>query len=168
MAKLVPPGEVDESQGLGAVRGRLEEDGPFFAAIDAIVAARPKHRPRAYTAVAGTPGEWLPSRHQRALRDPKEASRAPAAGKAEVRAGPGAFLGAHFQRLLLDEDVKEEGMLKYFKSQKQNSGHLKGVLKTAGQIQDLMTELSLGPTVETAWKPVRANLGKLSDVFGIR
>jgi prevent-host-death family protein len=49
MAKLVPPGEAGEGQGLGAVHGWLEEDDPFFAAVDAIVAARARHRPRAYS-----------------------------------------------------------------------------------------------------------------------
>lgn len=49
MAKLVPPGEVDAEEGLGAVRGWLEDDDPFFAALDRIVAARAKHRPRAYS-----------------------------------------------------------------------------------------------------------------------
>ena len=46
MARLVPPGEVGEGQGLAAARGWLEADDPFFAAVDTAVAARAKHRPR--------------------------------------------------------------------------------------------------------------------------
>lgn len=72
-------------------------------------------------------------------------------------------------RVMADSFSRQtEGMLKYFRSQKQNGGHLEGVLKTAGQLQDLMTELSLGSTVETAWQPVRTSLDKLSEVFDIR
>ena len=47
MAKLVPPAGV-ESEGLAAVRGWLEDDDPLFASVDAIVAARARHRPRIY------------------------------------------------------------------------------------------------------------------------
>lgn len=47
MAKLVPPA-ADESEGLETVRGWLDEDDPLFASIDAIVAARSRHRPRVY------------------------------------------------------------------------------------------------------------------------
>ena len=45
MAKLVPPA-ADESEGLAAVRGWLDEDDPLFASVEAIVAARATHRPR--------------------------------------------------------------------------------------------------------------------------
>lgn len=45
MAKLVPPA-ADESEGLATVRGWLDEDDPLFASIEAIVAARARHRPR--------------------------------------------------------------------------------------------------------------------------
>jgi len=46
MARLVPPGEVGEGQGLAAARGWLEADDPFFASVDKAIAARAKHRPR--------------------------------------------------------------------------------------------------------------------------
>lgn len=46
MARLVPPAETPE-QGLGEVQGWLDDDDPFFEAVDAIVAARAKHVPRA-------------------------------------------------------------------------------------------------------------------------
>ena len=46
MARLVPPEEVGEGQGLAAARGWLEADDPFFATVDAAIAARAKHRPR--------------------------------------------------------------------------------------------------------------------------
>jgi prevent-host-death family protein len=46
MAKLVPPEHEADEPGLGAVRGWLSDDDPFFTAVDDIVAARVKHRPR--------------------------------------------------------------------------------------------------------------------------
>lgn len=46
MAKLVPVTSTAEEEGLGAVRGWLQDDDPFIAAVDAVVAARAKHRPR--------------------------------------------------------------------------------------------------------------------------
>jgi prevent-host-death family protein len=46
MARLVPPGEFGEGQGLAAARGWLEADDPFLAAVDTAIAARVKHRPR--------------------------------------------------------------------------------------------------------------------------
>jgi prevent-host-death family protein len=46
MARLVPPGEVGEGQGLAAARGWLEAGDPFFAAVDKVIASRTKHRPR--------------------------------------------------------------------------------------------------------------------------
>jgi prevent-host-death family protein len=45
MARLVPAAEA-EGNGLGALRGWLEEHDPFLKAVDAIVAARAKHKPR--------------------------------------------------------------------------------------------------------------------------
>lgn len=47
MARLIPPAETPE-QGLGAVRGWLDDDDPFFEAVDSIVAARAKHVPRVW------------------------------------------------------------------------------------------------------------------------
>ena len=47
MAKLVPLA-AEASEGLAAVRGWLDEDDPLFASIDAVVAARSRHRPRVY------------------------------------------------------------------------------------------------------------------------
>lgn len=46
MAKLVPPDHEPNERGLGTVRGWLSDDDPFFAALEEIVAARVKHRPR--------------------------------------------------------------------------------------------------------------------------
>ncbi len=46
MARLVPP--VETGEGLGAVRGWLDDDDPLVQRIDAIVAARAKHRPRVH------------------------------------------------------------------------------------------------------------------------
>lgn len=46
MAKLVPP--ADETEGLAAVHGWLEEGDPLFAIVDKIVGARATHRPRIY------------------------------------------------------------------------------------------------------------------------
>ena len=48
MARLVPPGPQDAAEGLAGVRGWLEEDDPFFDRVDAAVAARGQHRPRAH------------------------------------------------------------------------------------------------------------------------
>jgi hypothetical protein len=47
MAKLSPVDDAGQSEGLGAVRGWLEDDDPFLVAVDARVAARAKGRPRA-------------------------------------------------------------------------------------------------------------------------
>jgi prevent-host-death family protein len=46
MARLVPPGEPGEGEGLAAARGWLDADDPFFAAVDRAIAARANHRPR--------------------------------------------------------------------------------------------------------------------------
>lgn len=51
MAKLVPPGEGGPAHPAG-VKGWLDDDDPFFATIDEIVAVRAHHRPR--TARRGT------------------------------------------------------------------------------------------------------------------
>lgn len=45
MAKLVPV-DADERPHLAKVRGWLNEDDPFFTAIDEIVAERVQHKPR--------------------------------------------------------------------------------------------------------------------------
>jgi prevent-host-death family protein len=48
MARLVPPDQPDAGEGLAGVRGWLDDDDPFFAHVDKAVAARARHRPRAY------------------------------------------------------------------------------------------------------------------------
>ena len=48
MARLVPPDHVEEDRGLASVRGWLDDDDPFFATVDSIVAARARRRPRSY------------------------------------------------------------------------------------------------------------------------
>lgn len=45
MAKIVPLDEASKPHPAD-IRGWLEDDDPFFAEIDAIVASRPEHRPR--------------------------------------------------------------------------------------------------------------------------
>lgn len=45
MAKLVPVGD-DETPHLADVRGWLDDDDPFFDAIDSIVESRARHAPR--------------------------------------------------------------------------------------------------------------------------
>jgi prevent-host-death family protein len=46
VAKLVPAGAQDEPGRLANVEGWLEDDDPFFAAIEEIVEARSRRRPR--------------------------------------------------------------------------------------------------------------------------
>lgn len=46
MARLVPPETQPLESGLGAVRGWLPDDDPFLAAVEEIVTARVRHRPR--------------------------------------------------------------------------------------------------------------------------
>ena len=46
MAKLVPPDAPTGSAHLADIEGWLDESNPFFAAVDEIVAARARHRPR--------------------------------------------------------------------------------------------------------------------------
>ncbi|HXH40095.1 MAG TPA: type II toxin-antitoxin system Phd/YefM family antitoxin [Thermoanaerobaculia bacterium] len=46
MARLIPPDDEPVEPGLGAVRGWLSGDDPFLAAVDEIVTARVRHRPR--------------------------------------------------------------------------------------------------------------------------
>jgi prevent-host-death family protein len=46
MARLVPPDEPPVEKGLGAVRGWLPDDDPFFAAVEKIIDTRIKQRPR--------------------------------------------------------------------------------------------------------------------------
>ena len=48
MARLVPPGPQNAAEGLAGVRGWLEDGDPFFHRVDEAVAARARHRPRAY------------------------------------------------------------------------------------------------------------------------
>lgn len=48
MARLVPPGPPDAGEGLAGVRGWLDDGDPFFDRVAAAVAARGRHRPRAY------------------------------------------------------------------------------------------------------------------------
>jgi prevent-host-death family protein len=47
MAKLVPPDVVAPGEGLGDVRGWMDDDHPFLTAIHDSVAARRRHLPRA-------------------------------------------------------------------------------------------------------------------------
>jgi prevent-host-death family protein len=47
MAKLVPPDFVAPGDGLADVKGWVDDDHPFLAAVNDIVAARRKHLPRA-------------------------------------------------------------------------------------------------------------------------
>jgi prevent-host-death family protein len=49
MARLVPPETPGAGEGLASVRGWLEDVDPFFGRVDEAVAARARHRPRAYT-----------------------------------------------------------------------------------------------------------------------
>jgi prevent-host-death family protein len=46
IARLIPPESYPPESGLGAVRGWLSDDDPFLAAVEEIVSARVKHRPR--------------------------------------------------------------------------------------------------------------------------
>jgi prevent-host-death family protein len=48
MARLVPPDMPEAGDGLAGVRGWLEDEDPFFGRVDDAVAARARHRPRAY------------------------------------------------------------------------------------------------------------------------
>ena len=48
MARLVPPETPEAGEGLAGVRGWLEDADPFFGRVDEAVAARARHRPRAY------------------------------------------------------------------------------------------------------------------------
>ena len=48
MARLVPPGSPEAGQALAEVRGWLEDQDPFFDHVEQAVAARARHRPRAY------------------------------------------------------------------------------------------------------------------------
>jgi prevent-host-death family protein len=48
MARLVPPEPPEAGEGLAGVRGWLEDQDPFFDRVDRAVAARARHRPRAY------------------------------------------------------------------------------------------------------------------------
>ncbi len=46
MAKLVPPEAPPGAETLGSFSGWLEEDDPYFAIVDEIVANRGRHQPR--------------------------------------------------------------------------------------------------------------------------
>lgn len=48
MAQLVPPESPEAGEGLAGVRGWLDGADPFFDRVDEAVAARVRHRPRAY------------------------------------------------------------------------------------------------------------------------
>lgn len=46
VAKLIPAGQDEQAGHLANVQGWLEDDDPFFSAIDEIVEARRQHLPR--------------------------------------------------------------------------------------------------------------------------
>ncbi|HEX7183293.1 MAG TPA: hypothetical protein VF756_15760 [Thermoanaerobaculia bacterium] len=46
VAKLIPAGQDEQTGHLASVQGWLEDDDPFFSAIDEIVEARQQHLPR--------------------------------------------------------------------------------------------------------------------------
>jgi len=46
MARLIPADDQSEESGLATVQGWLSDDDPFLKAVDEIVTARVKHRPR--------------------------------------------------------------------------------------------------------------------------
>jgi len=46
LAKLIPAGQEERAGHLANVQGWLENDAPFFSAIDEIVEARHRHLPR--------------------------------------------------------------------------------------------------------------------------
>ena len=46
VAKLVPAGQEEQAGHLANVQGWLEDDDPFFSAIEEIVEARHQHLPR--------------------------------------------------------------------------------------------------------------------------
>ena len=46
MARLIPANDESVEPGLGRVRGWLSDDDPFLAAVEEIVTARVRHRPR--------------------------------------------------------------------------------------------------------------------------
>ena len=50
MAKLVPPDEPEARSHLADVRGWLDDADEFFSAVEGVVAARSRHRPRALPA----------------------------------------------------------------------------------------------------------------------
>jgi prevent-host-death family protein len=54
MARLVPAGPEEAREGLAGVRGWLEAEDPFFDRVDAAVAARARHRPRAWARRRGS------------------------------------------------------------------------------------------------------------------
>ena len=55
VAKLVPAATEDEPEHLANVQGWLEDDDPFFSAIEEITGARSAHQPRVWTS-RGTEG----------------------------------------------------------------------------------------------------------------
>jgi prevent-host-death family protein len=58
VAKLIPAGQEEQAGHLANVQGWLEDDDPFFSAIDEIVEARQGHRPR--VVLRRTPVERFP------------------------------------------------------------------------------------------------------------
>ena len=56
MARLVPVAD-DQKAHLASVRGWLDDDDPFFAAVDEIVASRTRRTPRALAAPESGSGE---------------------------------------------------------------------------------------------------------------
>ena len=46
VAKLIPAGQEEQAGHLANVQGWLEDNDPFFSAIDEIIEARHGHRPR--------------------------------------------------------------------------------------------------------------------------
>src|SRR6266849_5758497 len=57
MARLIPPGDDSGAPSLRSVKGWLPEDDPFLAAVEDIVTARVRHRPRVLRKVPKSRGK---------------------------------------------------------------------------------------------------------------
>jgi len=71
-------------------------------------------------------------------------------------------------KALVSRFVKEtEGMLDHFREKKKGDAELQAVLRSADQIDAVMSEVPLGSRAESDWQKVKAELSSLSDAFGV-
>jgi len=71
-------------------------------------------------------------------------------------------------KALVSRFVKEtDTMLNHFRDKKGGDAALQAVLRSADQVDVLVSEVSVGKSTEEAWRKVKAQISSLSEAFGL-